>query len=469
MNSDSDRVDASRTKQRAALASVAASALLALGKLAAGFLSGSLALISEGAHNGLDIGASALTFFAIREADKPADADHPFGHAKIEAVAALAETGFLAALAIVVAIEALRRIGGEAAAVDANWLALGVIVASIGIDFFRWRGLTRIARETGSDALAADALHYSSDLVSSLLVLAGLGATRLGFAHADALAAVGVAVFIAIASYRLGRHTIDALVDAAPKGLADEVGALVARTPGVAGLGEVRLRPSGAQIVGDVGIFVSRTLPLERVMAIKTDIGQKIAARWPRMALTLTASARALDDESVMERVYLIAARRRLAVHHVTIQEIEARKCVSFDLEVDGRMRLAQAHEIASALEAAIGDEIGPDVEVETHIEPIETAEIHGAAAYPAQVDEMAQALSAAAAKDGLLREVHDVRVRLGPDGAFVIFHCRVDAATTVDATHEAVDALERSLRASFPGIARVVGHAEPAWDQPAR
>ena len=469
MDREADRADASRTKQRAALASVAASSALALAKLAAGFLSGSLALISEGAHNGLDIGASALTYFAIREADKPADADHPFGHAKIEAVAALAETGFLAALAIVVAIEALRRIGGEPAVVDANLLALGVIIASIGVDFFRWRGLTRIARETGSDALRADALHYSSDLVSSLLVLAGLGATRLGFVHGDALAAVGVAVFIAIASYRLGRHTIDALVDAAPKGLAEQVGALVAQAPGVAALDTVRLRPSGAEIIGDVGFSVSRTLPLERVMAIKADVAQKIAARWPKMNLTLTASARALDDESVMERVYLIAARRRLAVHHVTIQEIDGRKCVSFDLEVDGRMRLGEAHEIATRLEAAIADEIGPDVEVETHIEPIETREVQGAAADPALVAQMAQALTAAAAKDGRLREVHDVRVRLASEGALVIFHCRTNADASVDATHEAVDALERFLRASFPGIARVVGHAEPAAGAPAR
>jgi len=469
MQLDADRANVSRTKQRAALASVAASAALALAKLTAGFLSGSLALISEGAHNSLDIGASAITFFAIREADRPADAEHPFGHAKIEAVAALAETGFLAALAIVVAIEALRRIGAEDGVVDANLLALGVIVASIGIDLYRWRALSRIARETGSDALKADALHYSSDLLSSLLVLVGLGATRLGFDHADALAAVGVALFIAIASWRLGRHTIDALVDAAPRGLADQVGALVTKSPGVAALDVVRLRPSGAQIIGEVAFSVSRTLPLERVMAIKADVAQRIAARWPTMSLTLTASARQLDDESVMERVYLIAARRRLAVHHVTIQEIEGRKCVSFDLEVNGRMRLGEAHEIASGLEAAIENEIGPDVEVETHIEPIETREVQGAEADPTLVEDVAKALATLAAKDGRLREVHDVRMRFTAEGAFVIFHCRTDADSTVDATHNAVDALERSLRSQFPRISRVVGHAEPAPGTPSR
>src|ERR1700690_1496658 len=114
----------SALKQRAAAASIGASTVLAVVKLAAGFASGSLALLSEGAHNALDIGASALTLFAVRESDKPADADHPFGHAKIEAVAALAETGFLAALAIVVAVQAVRRLGEPAGAVNANAFAI---------------------------------------------------------------------------------------------------------------------------------------------------------------------------------------------------------------------------------------------------------------------------------------------------------------------------------------------------------
>ena len=145
--------DHSTLKQRAAAASIGASSILAAVKLAAGMASGSLALLSEGAHNALDIGASAITFFAVREADKPADADHPFGHAKIEAVAALAETGFLAALSIGVAIQAIGRIRGEGPAVDVGAFAIGAILFSIVVDIVRWRALTRVARLTSSHAL----------------------------------------------------------------------------------------------------------------------------------------------------------------------------------------------------------------------------------------------------------------------------------------------------------------------------
>jgi cation diffusion facilitator family transporter len=450
-------------KQRAALASVFASAALSLAKLVAGLLSGSLALVSEGAHNLLDTGSSALTFFAVREADKPADEEHPFGHAKIEAVAALAQTGFLAVLSVAVAVEAIRRIGGDAPKVDANALALGVVLVSVAVDFIRWRALAKVARETKSDALAADALHYSSDLVSSLLVLIGLAATRFGFVQADALAAIGVAVFIAIASFRLGRHTIDALVDTAPKGLADRLRRAIEAVPGVASIDTIRLRPSGAQIIGEVGIFVSRTLPLERVAAIKGDVARRIDAEWPQTALTLTANPVALDDESLLERVQLIATRLRFAVHHITIQEVDGRKCVSLDMEVDGRLSLVEAHELATRLEAAIEDEVGPDIEVETHIEPMEMREIHGRDADSGLIAKITQTLSDNAALRGQLRNIHDVRVRHTPGGYFVNFHCSCDAKLSVDAAHDEVDALERSLRAAFPDIIRIVGHAEPA------
>ena len=455
----------SALKQRAAAASIGASTILGVVKLAAGFASGSLALLSEGAHNTLDIGASALTLFAVREADKPADADHPFGHAKFEAVAALAETGILAGLAIVVAVQAIGRIRGGDSTVDVNAFAIGAIVFSIAVDTLRWRALTHVARVTSSHALAADALHYSSDLVSSILVLIGLVVTRAGYPHADALAAIGVAGFIAAAGYRLGRTTIDALVDRAPAGLTEAVRSLVIATDGVAGIEAIRLRPIGPRIVGELIVSVSRTLPLERVAAIKAELQSRIARRWPEAELTLTANPLKLDDETILERVLVIAARRGLPVHHVTIQEIEGRKSVALDLEVDRDMPLGDAHALASDLEDAIAEEIGGSVEVETHIEPAEP-EAQGQLAEPDLARRIEASLAKAAAAQGRLRDVHNVRVRDTSGGVIVLFHCRVDPATPVETVHDAVDALERSVRRAFPEARRVVGHAEPASDE---
>jgi cation diffusion facilitator family transporter len=453
---------AAALKRRVALASVAASVGLTLAKFAAGLAAGSLALLSESAHNALDIGASAVTYFAVRAADKPADDEHPFGHAKFEAVAALGQTGFLLALSVAVAFAAARRLG-EPAEVDANVYAFAAIALSLVVDVVRWRTLARVARQTHSDALAADALHFSSDLLASVLVLVGLAATRAGWLYGDALAAIGVAVFVGVAGFRLGRRTIDALVDAAPKGLAEKLAATVERAPGVAGVDFVRVRRSGPQVVGELGLFVSRTVPLERAAAIKAEVAETIAGRWPDVAVTLIATPLALDDETVLEQVQLIAARRRLFVHHLAVQNIDARRCVTLDLEVDGRMSLAAAHDIATQLEQAIHDELGAEVEVETHIEPMEIHEIGGSAADSELARRIASFLEKEAARDGALRDIHSVRVRRAASGHIVIFHCRVDPAATVEATHARLDALERATRDAFPEVKRVISHAEPA------
>ena len=451
-----------RLKQQAALLSVAASAGLTVLKLAAGVASGSLALLSEGAHNALDIFASGLTFFAVRYADRPADEGHPFGHAKIEAVAALAQTALLTALALGVAALAVTRIGTPAPPSRHEAFAFAVVIVSMVVDVVRWRTLARTARETGSDALAADALHYAGDLVGAGLVLAGLLATRLGLVGADALAALGVALFIGVSAGQLALRTVDSLLDAAPEGLANDVRGALAGMSDVEGVEYLRLRRVGAGATGELGLLVSRRHSLETVDALRARVTEALSRRWPRLSLTIAARPRALDDESVLERVLLIAARRRQFVHHVTIQRAQGRLAVSLDLEVDGRMKLGRAHDVADELERAIADEFDGAVEVDTHIEPMETREIMGEDADPALCANVEACLSARLPSLTLLRDLHHVRLRVAGAGVYGVFHCRADRDAPIDAVHAEVDVLERCARAAFPAIARIIGHAEP-------
>jgi cation diffusion facilitator family transporter len=458
--------DHSALKERAALASVAASATLTIGKLVAGLLSGSLALMSEAVHNVLDTGATIVTWFAIRASGRPADDEHHYGHGKVEAVAALAETGFLIVLAVAVLIEAVRRfIGAEEAHVDASWLVFAVLIISIVVDLVRWRSLKEIAETTKSDALAADALHFSSDLFASICVLLGLVAARFGYAQGDTLAAVAVAIFIGIAGYRLGRRTIDTLVDVAPAGLTERVRAAVLATPGVVAIESVRLRPVGAEVYGEIGIGVPRTMPLEQVANVRNAVMSAIAKATPEVVATVSANPIALDDESVLERVLLISARRRLAVHHITIQEINGVRSVSLDIELDGAMQHGKAHDIATALEEAIERELGAGIEVETHIEPMIVDELAGQDIEPAQTAAIEAALVAAANEGGQMTNVHNVRVRQTSNGLVANYHCHVDPHQSVEAVHDVVDQVDRRLRRAFPMITRVVGHAEPTGE----
>jgi cation diffusion facilitator family transporter len=450
-------------KEKAALGSIAASAGLTLAKGVVGVLTGSLAIISEAGHSLLDLAATVLTYIAVRISGKPADAEHQYGHGKVESVTALAETALLFLLALGVAFEATQRLlGGQTYVVEAAPYAFAVVIVSIVVDFFRARSLGRVAERTSSQALEADALHFSSDMWSSIAVLIGLGGVALGYPKADAAAALVVAVFICIAGWRLGRRTIDTLTDTAPAGVSEHVTAIAQLVPGVVGVERVRARPAGAVLFVELAVGVSRTLPLDRVTAIKSRLTRNIRAELPEAEVTITTEPRALDDETVRERVMLIARNSGLAIHHVAIQALADRLSISVDLEVEGTLPLAAAHDVASKLEEAIREELGPEVEVETHIEPLPAAVLAGHDAPIARVAEIRTCLAALGAEVTGLGEVHHVRVRQTADGEIVNFHCRVDPDLSVSAVHDLVDGIERGLRRSFPTVARVVGHAEP-------
>jgi cation diffusion facilitator family transporter len=452
----------SARKERVALLSIVASAGITLAKLIAGMLSGSLALLSEAGHALVDTGATIITYFAVRTANRPADDDHQYGHGKVESLAALAETVVLFSLATVVVLHAWDRLMAGGGEVVPTPLAFGVLLVSMAVDVNRVVSLRKVAAETGSQALAADALHFTSDLAGSALVTVGLLAALAGFKYGDALAAFGVAAFIIVAGWRLGRQTIDTLLDKAPRGLTEQITALAASVPGVVEVGQVRMRHAGTHALGDVSVVVSRTLPLDRVAKVKQDITDAVNAALPGTALTIAVVPQALSTETALERVLLVAARRRVPVHHVIVQDLGGRLSVSLDVEVDSRLSMGAAHGIASRIEAALREEFGPETEVETHIEPLQTQPMDVRDADPKDKSDITQTLHALAETIPNVGEVHDVRVRRTDAGLIVTYHCRVDANTDVATAHTAVDSLEYALRKAVPGLVRVIGHAEP-------
>ncbi len=451
-------------KRRVAGWSIVATVIVTALKLTAGLISGSLALLADGAHGLLDIGATTLTFFAVRQADRPADEDHHYGHGKIEAVAALCESTLLALLALAAFVEAVRRLVLEPGTMlSASPFAFIAVTLSICVDATRWRALHVVARSTGSEALAADALHFSSDLASSLAILIGLTAAKAGFVNADAKATLVVAVLIGVAALRLSRRVIGVLLDTAPQGVAERVREIAWRMPGVLGIDNVRVRPAGGVLMGDVGVTVARSLPLDQVSELKASLTRAFAAEFKRSDFTVSTRPVAPDDESVLERVMLIAARERLLVHHVTVQSLDDRLAIGFDIELDGRLKLKDGHRRASRLEAAVRGEFGPATEVESHIEPLEIRELAGTPADASVSTRIAESLSRAATQTGKIGTIHNVRVRQTPVGLVVHFHCLGPPDTDVAAIHAAVDEIEQKVKHEMTGITRLVGHAEPA------
>lgn len=274
-------------KQSVALSSVFASLILTLLKLIVGLLTGSMGILSEAAHSLLDLGAATLTFFAVRVGDKEADEDHHFGHQKIESVSALIETGLLFLTSAWIIYEAIKRLTAGKVEVEVTWYAFAVVIFSIIVDFSRSRSLKKVAKETKSQALEADALHFSSDILSSLTVMIGLIFVLLGVTKADAIAALGVSIFVLHAGYSLGKRTIDILVDKVPDGLAKKVENIIKNVEGVLSIKRIRIRPAGITIFIDATITVSSKLSVSRAHDIADEIESKIKSLIPEADLTI--------------------------------------------------------------------------------------------------------------------------------------------------------------------------------------
>ncbi len=449
-------------KQQVALSSVTASAFMTTTKAVAGLLTGSLGILAEAAHSLLDLGAALLTYFAVRVSDRPPDEDHPYGHAKVESVSALAETALLFLTSAWIVYEAVERLLAEHVVVESTWWAAGVIVLAIVIDFLRARALDAVARATKSQALEADALHFSSDMLSSAVVLAGLGLVHIGWPQGDAVAALGVAGFVCIAGWRLGKRTIDVLIDTAPAGIADRIRRLAEAMPAIVDVDRVRVRSTGPNLFVDLEVAVSRGHSLERVSEIKGALVETIAAALPDAEAAISIRPVAVADEGIIDRVRLTAAKHGLTVSSVTVHLVDGQPAVSLTLEMAAQRTLGDAHAAATVVENAIRDEIGSAIEVETHIEPLIAAADDAGAVPPTELAMLTDCVHTIARDHAAIHDIHKLRARRSGGDLFVTLHCRLAPQATLETVHAAVDKFERDMLRRLPHARQVVVHAEP-------
>jgi cation diffusion facilitator family transporter len=450
-------------KSGVAAVSIFASAGMAVAKFVVGIAIGSLALISEALHSSVDVVATIITWMVVRVSDRPADEEHHYGHGKLESISALGVIAMLYVLAGGILVESYSRLREGVPPPTISAVPFVVLLIDIAVNFWRAQALHRAAHATKSQALAADALHFASDVLGSIAVIIGLALTGLGYSWGDAAAAIGVAIMIALLGLRLARSTVETLLDRAPEGASEKARAAISAIPGVLDIERLRVRMVGTTHFIDAVVQVPRTYPMDRVEEIKRKAQASVSNALDDADLTFTAVPVARNNESVRERIMVIARNSGLAVHHVTVHDLGGRLTVSIDLEVDGEMALTAAHGIAHELERNIRDEFGEDVEVDTHIEPLEPELPLGTDAAPERVEAIKTALSRFAANTSI-HDIHNVRVRDTEAGEIVNFHCRAAPSMSVIKVHENVDEIERALRRAFPTVKRVISHAEPPY-----
>jgi cation diffusion facilitator family transporter len=449
-------------KRRVAMTSVFAAVLLTTLKLVAGLWTGSLGILSEALHSALDLLAALITFFAVRVADKPPDADHQFGHGKVENLSALVETLLLLATCGWILYEAWERLSGGGIHVDLNIWAFVVIIISIVVDIGRSRALMRVARKYNSQALEADALHFSTDIYSSLVVLVGLVSVLFGFPEADAIAAAIVAGIVIWISVRLARRTIDGLMDRAPEGIRETVEKTVLEVNGVESIRVLRLRGAGAEVFINLVIGVQRTTFFDQVHGIVDRVEDSVRAAVPRCDVIVHAEPVTGVREKLSDKIEWLVRQSGLTAHNVSILWVNERYVVDFDIEFPEGTTFSAAHEMSTEVEQRIRENIPNISTVHVHLEE-DAVGVLSARDVTAEesllIDRIGERLSGQTHPLSLA-SLHCLET---PEGLRINATFILPRSLSMREMHGIVDAVESEIKALDPRILKVFIHAEPA------
>ena len=463
--------DMMRAEKRAVAGNSVLAALVITGlKITVGVTTGSLGILSEAAHSGLDLIASVLTFFSVRVSDKPADADHQYGHGKIENFSAFVETGLLLLTCAWIIYEAGSRLFFRPIEIEPSIAAFAVMLVSMIVDWWRSRALGRIASKYDSQALEADALHFSTDIWSAGAVVLGLVLVLVGrnyhigwLANADPIAALFVAGVVVSVSWRLARRTVDALLDAAPPGVRAQIYDAVSRVDGVLEVDRVRIRRAGNHYFADLAVGLARTVTFQRSGQLATAVTESVRRILPGADVTVQPLPRAQHTENIFDRIRAVATDRNLNVHDISVQDLAGQLYVEQHIELDERMTLKQAHDQVTELEAELRRDVPEIAEILTHIES-EPATIERPEELVGDA-RLERRLKAVAAQFPEILDVHDFVFKRVRGRLYVSCHCTLSDNLSLARVHDIQTELEIRFKQEAPELFRVLIHPEPSTD----
>lgn len=467
-------------KSQAARASLYTALVLTCMKLGVGFYTNSLGILSEALHSGFDLLAALMTCFAVRMASRPADERHPYGHGKVENLAALAETALLLVTCGWIMGEAVERLFYRATPVKPSLWGVLVMLISIALDVHRVRLLRRVAKKHNSQALEADALHFSSDILSSAVVLVGLlviwgaqflpaGSSWAPVLHsADALAALAVSLIVLHACYDLSRKAVNALMDGGSDELRAQIEAAALTVEGVTHVHSVRMRSSGAATFVDLTVCVPPRLSVEGGHKLAHEAERVIQEAVPRADVTVHVEPhKGGEGENPLLVLQNAAAEHDFSIHGVQLLDTEQGLHVEVHAEMPGTLSLREAHHRVTGFENEVVCLL-PHVDIVSHLEPLGTTDREAPCILRVDAEEenaLREAVEAALGTEasGCHRLV---AYRLGSDReepeVHLSFHCRMHGETTVDAAHSTSLRIEQDLRQRVPHLGRIVVHMEP-------
>ena len=465
-SSESMRAEKRAVAGNSVLAALAVTAL----KIVVGVTTGSLGILSEALHSVLDLVAAIITLMSVRVSDKPADADHQYGHGKVENFSAFIETGLLLLTCVWIIYEAGKRLFFHHIEIEPSIAAFVVLFISMAVDYWRSRALGKIAARYDSQALEADALHFSTDIWSSGIVVLGLLLVLLGrlygiswLRNADPVAALCVAGVVVYVSWRLARKTIDALLDAAPAGVRNKIVAAVSTVDGLLEVDRVRIRRAGNRYFADLSVGVARNVTFQRSEQMAEAVTSAVHDVLPDADVVVHSVPRALRTENIFDRIRAVATRFNFNVHDVSVQDFNGYLHVEQHLELDERLSLKEAHDRVSVLEAEMRQDVPEISSILTHIESEPaTIEAGDELVHDAKLE---RRLKAVAAKFPEILDMHDIQIKRVRGRIYVSAHCTMADDLPLSSVHDISTELEIRFKQEFPELFRVLIHPEPKTD----
>lgn len=454
-----------KKKMRIAQSSMLAAVFIVLIKFIATYLSGSLGVLSELFHSSTDLIATIATIISVKYSAKPPDDMHNYGHEKIESFSALFQVIILVGMCAYLIYESIERIINNVT-VHISIFTFSVILICIIIDFSRSRALMKIAKETKSQALEADALHFASDIWSSVVVLVGMVFTYFNLSPlADPISAIGVSILIIAVTFRLSKKAFDSLMDRVPQGLQENIKKEVLNMDGVEGIKNFRIRSSGSKIFIDMIILIARMKMFSRTHEIMDSVERKIRELAPNSDIVIHSEPVVTRDETINDKIRMIVNNEGFKCHDIFSHKMDKEIRSELHVEIDGTNDLNLAHLKISQLEEKIKKEIPIITILDIHLdEPSEllfdTVDVTG------QSKELIRQVENILKENDFIKKFYDIKVIKSNDKLRVSMKCEFDKNMTFEEVHDKVTILESKvylhLKELYQNLSNVIIHSEP-------
>jgi cation diffusion facilitator family transporter len=457
-----------KESELAAKKGILSGALLTVVEVTGALLSGSLGLLSSAFNTLMDFMAAIITFFAVREGNKPPDEVHMYGHEKIESIAAVGEILLLFIVCSWITYTAVSQLLSGVGIIENFWIGLGTNFVSIAVDIFAYLSMKLSSKKRKSEAMEAGALHFLNDLLIAIVVILGLGFYRFGISYADSVAALVIVAFIIYSSIGVVRDSAAVLLDAAPRDIVRQLREQILGVEGVKDCHQIRVRRGGSKFFVDAHVEIEGYVPLSQAHAITSEIEEVIMKAFPNSDVLIHTEPHTAEDPLTVIRDAASQLDEVKDIHSIVVRILGGKLFVSYHLEFESRISVKDAHDIANRLEDQLRARLPNVTTIISHLEP--TAElVKPVEISSTELSRLGNLIVQVSHEFPEVHSSHEIQILTSGRRYSVTLHCTIDGSMTLAQAHEIATKMEEKIKDIDEKIEQVTIHCEPESEVPTR